>query len=157
MFLQGVTSWGLDHIDSKLQEACGVSKWKKQLSLHGSQDVSPMVPSPNPPKGGENNVPHNLESIRLGTTHLQDVWCTMHVGSIVHAYLDNISTPTFWMYSAMALHMYYASFWSLIMLIVLKNKSWFEQTSMIFNKRLLLTLSHPSEQIVAPYLWIEFK
>jgi len=32
-----------------------------------------MVPSPNPPKGGENNVPHNLESIRLGTTHLQDV------------------------------------------------------------------------------------
>jgi hypothetical protein len=32
----------------------------------------------------------------------------------------------------------------------------FGQTSMIFSKGQLLMLSHPFEQIVAPYLWIEF-
>ncbi len=52
--------------------------------------------------------------------------------------------------------MYCASFQSLIMLMASKNKSPFGQTSMMFNKGRLLTLSHPSKQIVAPYLWIEF-
>jgi hypothetical protein len=64
-------------------------------------------------------------------------------------------TPTFWMYFVKALHMYYASFWSLVVSIVLKNKSLFGQISMMLNKRQLLMLSHPFEQIVAPYLWIE--
>jgi hypothetical protein len=59
------------------------------------------------------------------------------------------------MYFVKALHMYYASFQSLIVSIAPKNKSLFGQISMMFNKGQLLMLSHPSKQIVTPFLWIE--
>ncbi len=100
------------------------------------------------------HVHPNLHGV---VSHFFFFWnATIHVYFHLCGLEQHYSHPHFECILSKHMHMYYASFQRLVVLISLKNKSLFGQISMMFNKGQLLMLSHPSKQIVAPYLWIEF-
>jgi hypothetical protein len=81
--------------------------------------------------------------------NLQNVWCILHIvyanlDIIVHTHILNVFRHG----AAYVL--------CIISITYCVNGFSFGQISMIFSKGQLLMLSHPFEQIVAPYLWIEF-
>ncbi len=84
--------WFILPINGKRHVMCP-NEWK--LSLHGSQDISPMVPSPNHSKGGQNNVSHNLENMSLGNKPSR---CLMYFACWKHClckFGQNCSHPYF--------------------------------------------------------------